>query len=118
VDERFHGTKGTLHTRPGSASIKTGGEADWRFKGENGNPYVDEHVALYQAIENGTHVNEARQVAESTLTAIMGRMAAYTGQEVSWEQALKSTEDLAPAKYAFGPCATPAVAMPGKTKLV
>ena len=56
------------------------------FKGDNGNPYVQEHVDLFNAIESGEHVNEARQVAESTLTAIMGRMSAYTGQEVTWEQ--------------------------------
>ena len=73
---------------------------------------------LIAAIESGRHVNEAKQVAESTLTAIMGRMAAYTGQEVTWEQALNSQESLSPAQYAFGPCPLAAVAMPGKTPLV
>lgn len=115
VDERFHGTKGFMHTHPGSATIK--GDNEWKFTGENGNPYVDEHVFLYNAIESGSHVNEARAVAESTLTAIMGRMSAYTGQEVTWDKALNSTEDLSPPKYEFGPYPVPAIAMPGKTKL-
>ena len=47
---------------------------------------------------------------------IMGRMATYTGQVITWEQALHSKEDLTPAKYEFGPLATPPVPMPGKTK--
>jgi predicted dehydrogenase len=116
VEERFHGSRGVMHTRQGAASIK--GENEWRFRGENGNPYQDEHIDLIAAIESGRHVNEAKQVAESTLTAIMGRMAAYTGQEVTWEQALNSKESLSPEQYAFGPCPVAAVAMPGRTPLM
>ena len=62
-------------------------------------------------------MNEAKQVAESTLTAIMGRMAAYTGQDVTWEQALNSQESLLPAKLEMGDLSVPSVAMPGVTKL-
>ena len=115
VDERFHGTAGSAHLQPGNAVIK--GETEWRFRGENGNPYVDEHTHLYQAIESGEQINEAKQVAESTLTAIMGRMSAYTGSEVKWDDALNSTEDLAPSSYEFGPYPVAPVAMPGKTRL-
>ena len=50
--------------------------------------------------------------------AIMGRMAAYTGQKITWEQALASKEDLTPAKYEWGSIPVPEVAMPGKTKFV
>jgi predicted dehydrogenase len=114
VDERLHGTKGVMRTHPGAASIK--GENEWKFAGDNGNPYVDEHVHLYHAIDSGSHVNEAKAVAESTLTAIMGRMSAYTGQEITWDKALNSTEDLSPAKYEFGPYPVAPVATPGKTK--
>ena len=115
VDERFHCSGGTMHTYPGYASIK--GETEWRFKGDDGNPYVDEHTHLYEAIASGQHINEGKQVAESTLTAIMGRMSAYSGQEVKWEDALNSTEDLSPPSYEFGPYPVAAVAMPGKTPL-
>jgi predicted dehydrogenase len=118
VEEVFHGSSGKLVTRPGSAGIKDSvGASAWRFKGDNGNPYVQEHIDLFGAIESGEHVNEARQVAESTLTAIMGRMSAYTGQEVTWEQALNSTLDLSPPKYEFGPLPVAEVAMPGQTPL-
>ncbi|MHC5004614.1 MAG: hypothetical protein ACYTJ0_15990 [Planctomycetota bacterium] len=57
-------------------------------------------------------------MAESTLSAIMGRMAAYTGKEVTWEQALNSKMDLSPPAYAFGPMPVPPVAMPGRTPLI
>jgi hypothetical protein len=47
----------------------------------------------------------------------MGRMATYTGLTITWDQAMNSTEDLTPPKYEWGPLATPAIAMPGLTKL-
>ena len=56
------------------------------------------------------------QTAKSTLLAIMGRMATYTGQEITWDQAFHSAEDLSPPKYAWGPLKTPAIAMPGTTE--
>jgi hypothetical protein len=63
-------------------------------------------------------LNEAQRIAESVLTAIMGRMSAYTGQEISWDQALNSKEDLTPAKLELGPIAVPPVAVPGRTPFV
>ena len=54
---------------------------------------------------------------KGTLTAILGRMAAYTGQEVTWEQALNSEESLMPAKLDWGDLAVAPVAMPGQTKV-
>jgi hypothetical protein len=56
-------------------------------------------------------------MAKSSLMAIMGRMAAYTGQQITWEQALNSKEDLTPPKYEWDVAlAPPAIAMPGQTK--
>jgi predicted dehydrogenase len=81
-------------------------------------PYVQEHTDLIECIRSGKPLNELKQVAESTLTAIMGRMSAYTGKEVSWEQALNSKEDLMPKDLTLDmskPVA--AVAIPGKTPL-
>jgi myo-inositol 2-dehydrogenase / D-chiro-inositol 1-dehydrogenase len=57
-------------------------------------------------------------MAKSTLLAIMGRMSAYTGKTITWEQALHSREDLTPPAYEWGPLAEPAVAIPGVTKFV
>lgn len=113
VAEHVVGSKGVAN--PGG-SIR--GENAWRFDKERVNPYVEEHRHLYDAILRGKPINEARQVAETTLTGIMGRMAGYTGQEVTWDQALNSTESLMPEKLEFGPVAIPPVAVPGQTKLV
>jgi predicted dehydrogenase len=112
VSELIVGTKGTSN---GNTYIK--GEKPWQWSGDRPNPYMLEHKDLYAAIKSGKYVNEGVRVAESTLTAIMGRMSAYTGQEVTWEQALNSQESLFPAKVEFGPLSVPAVAVPGQTKL-
>jgi predicted dehydrogenase len=117
VEETIYGTSGKLTSRPGFAVIE--GADGWRFSGRNGNPYVDEHVNLLKSIRGeGPYLNEARRVAESTLTAIMGRMSAYTGKAVTWEQALDSALDLSPAAYAFGGLPVREVPMPGRTPLV
>ncbi|MCC6484960.1 MAG: Gfo/Idh/MocA family oxidoreductase [Armatimonadetes bacterium] len=94
------------------------GKKRWEYKGPGNNPYVQEHTDLVKSIRAGQPLNEAQSVAESVLTAIMGRMAAYTGQEVTWEQALNSKEDLMPANLDFGPLPVPPVAIPGRTRLI
>jgi myo-inositol 2-dehydrogenase / D-chiro-inositol 1-dehydrogenase len=82
-------------------------------------PYVQEHADLIASIRSGKHVNELRQVAESTLTAIMGRMATYTGKMLSWEQALNSKEDTFPQGLNWDMrLQTPPAPVPGKTKFV
>jgi hypothetical protein len=58
-----------------------------------------------------------KQVAESTLTAIMGREAAYTGQEITWDEMLNAKQTLTPPVIAFGPLEVPPVPMPGRTKV-
>jgi len=116
-EEVFTGTRGTLITSPGRAEATSApGDALWKFSGENPSPYTQEHIDLFASIRNRRAVNEARRVAESTLTAIMGRMAAYTGQEITWDQALNSKLDLSPARYDFGPNPVAPTPTPGKTK--
>jgi predicted dehydrogenase len=94
------------------------GEKSWRLEGKDNLPYVQEHTDLIASIREDKPINELKNVAESTLTAIMGRMAAYTGQAVTWEQALNTEENLMPPKLEWGPLAVGPVAMPGQTKLV
>lgn len=65
-------------------------------------PYVQEHMHLVYAIRTGNYVNEAEQTAYSTLTAIMGRTAAYTGRAVTWDEILRSDMDSGPSKIEFG----------------
>jgi predicted dehydrogenase len=112
VGERFNGTSGT--TDP-SSSIT--GKATYTWSGQRKNPYVEEHVDLIASIKAGTPLNEGRQVAESTLSAIMGREAAYTGQAIVWDELLNATQDLTPPISGFGSLVVPPVPMPGKTKV-
>ncbi len=81
-------------------------------------PYVQEHADLIASIRADRPLNELRQVAETTLTAIMGRMAGYSGQLVTWEEALNSQESLVPEKIEFGPMPVPTVAMPGQANAI
>jgi len=113
-EEIVEGTKGRLVASYAGARIE--GDEAWTFEGENPNPYVQEHVDLIAAIRGGTPVNEARRVAESTMTAILGRLAAYTGRDVTWDEAMASDLDLSPPAYAFGDLPVRDVALPGQTE--
>ena len=112
-EERIVGTKGVAW---GNGRIV--GDNAWRFDGDKVNPYVQEHTDLIASIRAGEPLNEGQRIAESTMTAIMGRMSAYTGKTVTWDQAMKSGLDLTPARFEFGDIAMPDVAVPGKTPLV
>jgi predicted dehydrogenase len=115
VSEALVGTKGVCQAN----NYNITGPAAWRFRKEGErNPYEQEHVDLIACIREGRPINELKTVAESTLTAIMGRMSAYTGKAVSWEQALNSKENLVPANLAWGPMPVPPIAKPGVTELV
>jgi hypothetical protein len=80
--------------------------------------YQQEHNELVASIRAGTPINNGDYMVKSTLMAIMGRLATYTGQVITWDKLLNSKEDLTPAKYEFGPLPTPLVARPGVTKFV
>lgn len=118
VSEWVVGTKGVWGTI--NESHKLTGDKEWTFdhrKETSG--YKLEHIDLIHHIREGKPINELKRVAESTLTAIMGRMAAYTGKEVTWEFALDSKLALLPEQLSMDmKLPTPEVAMPGKTKLI
>lgn len=83
------------------------------------NPYVQEHTDLIKSIRDSKPINELKNVAEASLTAIMGRMSAYTGKRVTWEQALNSKEDTMPPRLEWDmQISVPPVAVPGKTPLI
>ena len=71
---------------------------------------------LFASIRAGKPINNGEYMAKSTLLAIMGRMATYTGQEITWDMAWKSKEDLSPSRYEWGDIATPEAAVPGVTR--
>src|SRR5262249_41817387 len=95
------------------------GKRPWRYQSPDGikdDMYQNEHDELFKSIRAGTPIHNGDYMCKSTLMAIMGRMATYTGKVITWEKALNSKEDLTPASYEFGPLAVPPVALPGKTK--
>lgn len=116
VEEIVQGTQGRSVTSSGRARFEGG--PDWSFTGENPNPYVVEHQNLQASIRGERpRLNEGRRIAESSLTAIMGRMSAYSGKTITWEEAMQADLDLSPKDYAFGELATPTIARPGTTKM-
>ena len=77
--------------------------------------YQVEHDELFQAIR-GTRgrIDDVDQMMGSTLMASMGRMSAYSGRPVEWDEAMESEERLGPANYALSDLPTPPVSVPGK----
>lgn len=115
-DERVTGTQGSGHLYAKNGIIE--GSNPWKFEGEQQNPSVLEFSEMIDSIRNGNPINEGRQIAESTMTAILGRMSAYSGQVLEWDWALKeSSLDLTPGKMEFGDLPDMPVPMPGVTEL-
>jgi myo-inositol 2-dehydrogenase / D-chiro-inositol 1-dehydrogenase len=111
------GTRGhaDLSERKRGTRIRGQG-GNWTFDGPANEMYQAEHDELFAGIRAGNPINNGECMARSTLLAIMGRMAAYIGQEVTWEMALNSKEDLSPSQFDWD-AAPPAssVAVPGQT---
>ena len=112
VTDFVYGTKGTAALMTHQIT----GENAWRFRGQKNNMYQTEHEELFQSIRNGKPINNGEYMAKSSMMAIMGRMATYTGGKITWEQAMNSQEKLGPDTYAFGPLEYPPVAIPGRTR--
>jgi hypothetical protein len=112
------GTRGTAQlkeTRRGLWLKTRSGEQV--YDGPTNNMYQTEHDEMFAAIRSGRPINNGEYMAKSTLLAIMGRMAAYTGQMITWEQALHSREDLSPSEYTWnGRPPAAVVAMPDVTR--
>jgi predicted dehydrogenase len=93
------------------------GDEIWKYSGEIPDMYQVEHNELFASIRAGKPINDAVRSANSCLMAIMARMAAYTGQTITWEQALNSAQRLGPEKYELtGALESPPVPIPGQTK--
>jgi len=125
VTDYFFGTKGVCNVLN---DYQITGENPWRADRalKEASMYVREHEALFQAIRSGNTINNGRYMAVSTMLAILGRMVNYTGQTITWEEAINSKQDLSPASYAWNadPPTLPdkngryKVALPGVTKFV
>ena len=122
VSDHVIGTEGTAHTQPRSPYIENlAGEKAWRWRAPEGmvdDMYQNEHDAMFASIRAGEPIHDGDVMCRATLLALMTRMSAYTGQEITWDQALESEEDLSPKAYEFGPNEVRPVAQPGITKFV
>ncbi len=112
VSEELVGTKG--RSKPNAYTVN--GKRVFNRRGET-DPYVQEHTDLIESIRAGEPINELKNVAESTMTAIMGRMSAYTGKQITWDMALNSKQSLMPENLSWDmTLPEPPVAVPGKTQ--
>ncbi|EDY21098.1 putative dehydrogenase [Chthoniobacter flavus Ellin428] len=123
VSEHCVGTKGHADI----SKFQIFANDPWRYKAEGAkDPYQQEHDDLFTAIRNNKEYNEAPYGATSTMTAILGRMAAYSGKEIEWDKALASKIELLPEKFAFdaptkvnpGPDGNYPRAIPGQTEVL
>jgi len=116
VSEFVVGTKGSSNCA--DTIFKHDGTVAWKFdpgETEPKSPYDQEHVDLVTAIRTSEPINEARATAESTMCGIMGRVSAYTGKEVTWQEMMDSDMRLGPSAYELGPVDMEAViAVPGE----
>ncbi len=113
------GTEGTLFLGRGKPRIETpDAKIKWQWEGEEYDMYQREHDVLFKSIRDGKPKNDDLNLASSTLLAIMGRDAAYSGQEITWEQALNSTVNLLPPSMEMSAkFEAPGLAIPGRTKV-
>jgi predicted dehydrogenase len=96
------------------------GDTIWKptgFKNDASQMYQVEHNELFESIRAGKPINDTERAANNCLMAIMARQAAYTGQTITWEQAMTSQESLVPENISWSTPAPPVVvAVPGQTK--
>lgn len=111
IEDAMVGSKGTSNCEN---RIVGKGTESWRYREKDVNPYQQEHVDLITSIRAGKPINEGLSVAESTVTAIMGRESAYSGKSVTYEQVLHSSKRLGPEKHEWGSLPVAEVAIPGK----
>jgi len=116
-DQRVSGTKGSAILDFRNGIIK--GDNPYTFEGESPNPSVLQYKEMIDSIRKGNALNEGKQIAESTMTAVMGRMSAYTGKTLEWDWAMNESKlDLSPDKLEFGDMEIRPAAIPGVTKLL
>ena len=116
VSERMQGTTGSTNCK--DSIVDLNGTEIWKYDyplDENGqpsrskmmDPYVQEHVDFVTAIRTAKPFNELENTAISTMTAIMGRISAYTGKETTWDEMMNSDLKLGPEVFVFGPVDVP-----------
>ncbi|NLX12963.1 MAG: Gfo/Idh/MocA family oxidoreductase [Phycisphaerales bacterium] len=88
-------------------------QGEWKYdQYAHRDPYELQMLSLFESIRSGQPVNEVQAVAESTLTGIMGREAAYSGQLIEWDAVLNSQRDYFPSELHLGDAPVPEVVLP------
>ena len=114
-----YGTKGRLTAKPWAGVFIIEGENAWETDVPGNDMYQTEHDEMFASIRAGEPINDGHFMANSTMLSVMARLASYTGQTVSWEQAMASTERLGPEDYAFGDDVPELIVpIPGRTRLI
>ncbi len=113
VDDYVIGTKASARVLKKRISDSTG--VIWKFD-QKGTPsmYDVEHQHLFKSIRDGKPINDGQYMSYSTMMAIMGREASYTGQKIKWSALMESEQTLGPKKLEFGDYTPDKVAMPGE----
>lgn len=114
------GTEGDAFINAGGG-VRIKGKADWEYQGEKNNPYQTQHDELFAAIRKGKPMNDGQMMANSTMLAILGRMVAYSGQTITWEEAMNSNQRIGPEfdQYSWNlKYTSPEIAIPGVTKVL
>ncbi|MDR3245424.1 MAG: gfo/Idh/MocA family oxidoreductase, partial [Prevotellaceae bacterium] len=106
ISEQVYGTKGMFTTNNGCHLEDYNGNTIWAYDKEKNpekNNYEQEHIHLVESIRLGKKINQAEDLAYSTLVAILGREAAYTGKPIKWDEIMTSDLRYGPTEYALGP---------------
>jgi predicted dehydrogenase len=98
--DRILGTKGIAHM-PQRCHIEVDGQTVWRYDGPKASMYDVEQQELFDSIKSGNPINNSVYMVRSTMLAILGRMAAYTGKKISWDEAMEATEVLGPEQLSW-----------------
>jgi len=88
VSDTIMGTKGRAYL-PRKNRIE--GETEWKYDGPKSNMYDAEHKVLFDAIRSGEPVNNGPYMVNSTMVAVLGQMVCYTGKQMTWDEAMRST---------------------------
>jgi myo-inositol 2-dehydrogenase/D-chiro-inositol 1-dehydrogenase len=100
---------------------KISGKNNWEYQGEKKDMYQTQHNELFASIRAGKPMNDGEMMANSTLLGILGRMVAYSGQSITWEQAMNSNQVLGPDFHKYDwdlKWPVPPPAIPGVTKVI
>lgn len=90
------GTRGTGYIKPGKDGVGISGEKPWTYEGAKPDMYQVEHDEFFDSIRTGKRIDDGNRMVTSTLSGIMGRMAGYTGKQITWEMAMESKQVLIP----------------------